>query len=498
MNAQMRLVTCVFFGESQPSARMVYAAIHRQTLMATATINRLIALFQQSLGALGSTPPMAEIEKLGMVVHRCMGAKTRAYHTTSHVFDLCEGAPPTQTLAALFHDTVYYQLDAGLPGALAPTLSDVVTLTNGELTLPAPSTHQTPSKLPNGGDLLADVVCIFGYRFGQALPAFGGMNEFLSAVAAVRLLAPYLPPQTLLHVAACIESTIAFRPAAADGRSPLEQLHERLCLLLQTPPYLLDAANAHRTALSIVSDAAALANRDVGGFAEADPGVFLSQTWLLIEESNKPLAAAGLYTLQEYRQALQRMDGFLAHLNPAAVFQQFQGTPSTEQLADLARKAHANIAFSVRYLRAKLLPMGVLEALAALTGGDAPISMFLGDFAIAVAPSPLHRTDSATLPIDVDVDAALLQVLAHGRARSSANDLSASPTAAFIYQELGESGLHVQWELTLQYFGGHLPALDFLRQCPRHILVPLLEASAQTALSRRDRLYQLRDALFTA
>lgn len=464
--------------------------------MATATINRLIALFQQSLGALGSTPPMADIERLGMVVHRCMGAKTRAYHTTSHVFDLCEGANPVQTLAALFHDTVYYQLDRGLPGALVPVLSDVATLTNGALILSDPAPHNSPANTPTVIDLLAQVVHIFGFRFGQALPAFGGMNEFLSAVSAVRLLAPYLPAQTLLHIAACIEATIAFRPDTADGRSALDRLHERLCLLMQKSPCLLDAASAHRAALAMVSDAAALANRDVGGFAEADPGVFLSQTWLLIEESNKPLAAAGLYTLQEYRQALQRMDGFLAHLNPVAVFQHFQGAPSSEQLADLTRKAHANIDFSVRYLRAKLLPMGVLEALAELTGGDAPISMFLGDFATAVSPSPLPRPDTEKVP--TDVDAALLQVLAHGRARSSTTDLTASPTAAFIYQELGESGLHVQWDKSCQYFGGSLQALDFLRQCPPRILVPLLESSADTALSRRERLYQLRSTLFAA
>ena len=49
----------------------------------------------------------------------------------------------------------------------------------------------------------------------------------------------------------------------------------------------------------------------MGSFAEVDPGLFLSNTWLLIEESNAPLAVAGMYCVQEYRLGLSRMDRFL-------------------------------------------------------------------------------------------------------------------------------------------------------------------------------------------
>lgn len=461
--------------------------------MATACINRLIELFQQSLFAVGATPTMADVERLGMVVHQCMGAKTRAYHTTHHVFGLCEGATPIQTLAALFHDTVYYQLDAGLPAVLQPLLADVVRLDSGGVFLsqPAATTSTTDAH-----DLLPQLAQVFGYRFGQQLPVFGGMNEFLSAVAAVRLLAPHLPPPTCLHIAACIEATIAFRQDGPDGRSALDALSERLQGLLQDSPCGLNAADAHTAASAMVSDAMALANRDVGGFAEDDPAVFLAQTWLLIEESNKPLAAIGLYALREYREALQRMDAFLTHLNPAAVFQQFQGAPDPATLAALTRQAHANIAFSARYLRAKLLAMGVIEAFAHLTGGDAPISMFLGDVAHAVSPLPLpNEEDTHTVTTAPDVDAGLLRVLEHGRARASSTDLSASPTAAFIYKELGEAGLRAQWRSASQYFGGTLGPLDFLRQCPTRVVLPLLALAAQTAISRRERLYQLRDTL---
>lgn len=464
--------------------------------MATASINRLIELFQQSLSAVGASPSMADIERLGMVVHQCMGAKTRAYHTTHHVFGLCEGATPIQTLAALFHDTVYYQLDAGLPAVLQPLLADVVRLDSGGVFLSQPS---APTHSTGAHDLLPQVVQVFGYQFGQQLPAFGGMNEFLSAVAAVRLLAPHLPPPTCLHIAACIEATIAFRLDGPDGRSALETLSERLHRLLQEAPCGLNAADVRSAAVAMVSDAMALANRDVGGFAEDEPAVFLSQTWLLIEESNKPLAAVGLYTLREYREALQRMDAFLAHLNPAAVFQQFQGAPDPTTLAALTRKAHANIAFSVRYLRAKLLAMGVMEAFAHLTGGDAPISMFLGDVAHALSPLPLPPGEDAHKPTAApDLDAGLLRVLEHGRARASANDLSASPTAAFIYKELGEAGLRTQWRSASQFFGGTLGPLDFLRQSPSRVVLPLLALSAETAVSRREPLYRLRDTLLAA
>ena len=463
--------------------------------MATAAINRLIELFQHAFCALGVHADMQELERLGMVVHQCMGATSRAYHGSHHVLGLCEDAPPIQTLAALFHDTVYYQLDGGLPPALTPFLRDAIVVQDGNVILAVPQVMAKPEADGSAGDLLHSVVQVFGYQYGDTLPSFGGMNEFLSAVAAVRLLARFVPASNLIHIAACIEATIPFRPDDSNGQSALDRLGDRLKVVLQGAPFGMPPTAARSAAMDMVNDAMQLANRDVAGFAEPNPAVFLAQTWLLIEESNKPLASAGLYTLREYRTALQRMDGFLANLDPTAVFQQFQGAPDALTVAELTKKASSNIHFSVRYLRAKLLAMGVLEALADLSGGDAPISMFLGEFsAEGGAPGP-KQTPNATNPNTSDIDPQLLHVLVHGRAHARANDSSASPTAAFIYQSLGDFGVHAQWLQACRYFAGTIAPLEFLQQLPGSIAMTLLEHCATNALSRRDRLAQLQNTL---
>ena len=149
--------------------------------MASAAINRLIELFHHAFCALDVRLPMPELERLGMVVHQCMGASSRAYHGTPHVLALCEEATPIQTLAALFHDTVYYQLDGGLPPALTPILRDAIVVQDGNVFLATPQGQQMPVANRSAGDLVHSIVQVFGYQYGDALPAFGGMNEFLSA-----------------------------------------------------------------------------------------------------------------------------------------------------------------------------------------------------------------------------------------------------------------------------------------------------------------------------
>ena len=84
--------------------------------MAIATINRMILWFHEAFRALSAKVPMVEVEQLAMLVHHSMDSKTRAFHTTRHVFAIGEGMKPLQVLAAIFHDVVYYQLDDGFPG----------------------------------------------------------------------------------------------------------------------------------------------------------------------------------------------------------------------------------------------------------------------------------------------------------------------------------------------------------------------------------------------
>jgi hypothetical protein len=325
---------------------------------------------------------------------------------------------------------------------------------------------------------------MFAVSSGQTLSPHAGQNEFLSAVAAVRLLQADLSRRDLLAIVACIEATIPFREPDAGGRSLAEQLHERLERTSRSVGCAVDAAALEE----MVADALAVANRDVAGFAEADPARFLANTWQLIEESNAPQVEAGTYSIRDYREALARMAGFLRTLHPAHIFHHPAGAADADRDDPLQAAARRNLEFSCRYLDHKLLSMALIEAFAELSGGDCPLSMLLGDLR-GQEECPDRAEDFLPAPPRArDIDEEMLRVLRDGRARESRNDLTSSPLSAWIYTALGNAGSARALSAARAMFAGTLHAGDFLAQLPPDIVLPIGESCTQIAVSRREAL----------
>mgnify|MGYP000635611639 CR=1 FL=1 len=130
------------------------------------------------------------------MVIQSMSGPWRSFHTPEHIFDVGEGGTPTEVLAALFHDLVYVQVDQGINLSLARHLADALQETEQGLKLDPAAVRQDP--------LLQMTVDLFGFAHDQLLNPFGGQNEFLSAVVAVRSMRDLLPPAVLAQVVACI------------------------------------------------------------------------------------------------------------------------------------------------------------------------------------------------------------------------------------------------------------------------------------------------------
>ena len=450
--------------------------------MAIATINRLISLFAGAFKALAADVPIMEVERLAMLIHNSMDQGRRAYHRSAHLFEMCAGMNPRQTLATLFHDLVYYQLDGGFPRLAAPVLNPVARTETAGVVL---------RNTDEGDPGVAMCAGIFGFRTGDRLPLFGGMNEFLSAVVATKMLQPHLSQADLLAIVCCIEATVPFRGPAPDGRGPMEALSGRVREVCGS----LNIACVDAEIERMITEAVFLANRDVASFSESDPGTFLATTWLLIEESNAPLAAVGVYSIQQYRGALLRMESFLGALNPNHVFHRYKDVPDAVQFSALCNAARLNLGFARDYLGAKLLGIGVVEAMALATGGDGPVSMFLGD--IRAQDGRPDRVEDF-LPVAPGVERAnslLLTVLEGGRARESSRDLTDSPLTAFVYRCLGDDGTARAVREAKRMFAGDIQPLDFLRGLDRQLVRAVARACAQIALSRGDALLALEKAL---
>ncbi len=323
------------------------------------------------------------------------------------------------------------------------------------------------------------------------------MNEFLSAVAAVRLLQPHLTGAHLIAVVACIEATVPFRAIDGQGRTAAQALAQRV--QARAAKYqcelFLSAREMAPFVKTVVTDAVTLANRDVAGFTEADPGRCLSNTWLLIEESNAPLAAVGVYSLQEYRGALLRMDVFLRNLDPALICQSYDGFPDADTLARMGAIASRNIAFSCDFLGAKLTSIAIVEALALSTGTDCPIAMFLGDIASAYGRPDRVEDFLPEPPSEQPTNRQLLEVLQKGRTLESVNDLTASKLTAFVYRSIGDEGTRQALQQAKRMFDGSLSPHAFLKSLNRDLVGAIIKACARIALSRSEALLSLENSL---
>lgn len=447
----------------------------------TSNVNLLIQTLAGALADLGKIVPLPEVERLATRIHRSMDSPKRAYHTSQHVLELCVPDAPLATLAALYHDIAYYQLDGGFPDGAGAPLATLIERPDG----PAGDfVLRLSPATPLAYQLCA---AVFGYEDGHKLAPLGGLNEFASAIIAASELAPWLNTIELLGVIACIEATVPFRGPDAAGLNMPEALLARLQAAVAR--FALPCGEA--LLADYVGAATAMANRDVAGFAEPDGRAFLANTWLLIEESNAALVAVGVYTIQDYRRALGRMEGFLSFLAPEKIFHSFAGAPDAAGLAGLVAAARRNIDLARRYLADKLSTMAVIEALALATGGDCPVSMMLGDL-----PNPrrrLLRVDDLLPPVAEkgDCDPALLEVFDQGRREASQRDLTHSPLTAYIYRAHGEAGMRALFEKSKALFAGTLAPLDFLLAVDPAVRKAIVEACACIAVSRAQALRAL-------
>ena len=152
-------------------------------------------------------------------------------------------------------------------------------------------------------------------------------------------------------------------------------------------------------------------------------------------------------------------------------------------------RAERNVATARDYLGIKLLTAAILEALAEITGGDAPISLFMGDIDARRKGSRLDdylpaRKPRPGLPLDV----MLYDLLAHGRASASRFDLQNSPLSLFIYLHLGTEAIRSHLDETRRMFDGILGPRAFLDSLPGAMAAAVAKGCSRMAFTRGEGL----------
>ncbi|HEX7839961.1 MAG TPA: hypothetical protein VF469_20935, partial [Kofleriaceae bacterium] len=353
-------------------------------------VHEIVSALWRALHELGAPAETGEIERWGFSIHAALSAAGREFHNHDHVIDLVTGSGPLEVIAALYHDAVYIQVDQGPPRSMRGELSSVLAQgADGWRVLPSAA-----------GPVTGDVLGVFGRKVGDVVTPTTGLNELASALVASIQLERALSREQRIVIAACIEQTIPFRI------DPVPELHRRLAEL-GLAGAALDAA---------IRSAVRVGNRDVENFADNDAARFLDNTWKLLPESNPALHSPMVYTVRDYRIALLKMEGFLAWLPAERVFHCWDDEPRPEVHARRVARAAGNLELAVRYLRAKLYSIGLVEAIAEVTGGDVPVDYFMGG--VKSPERPEMKTIEQFLPVlpdAPDLDPPLHRLLAEGR-----------------------------------------------------------------------------------
>ncbi len=437
-------------------------------------IRSLIVLFQTAFEQLGLVVPPLEIEALAVLVHRGMTAKGRRFHTPEHIISLADSQRPILTLAALFHDLVYYQVDLGFAPEIRALLSPYLCEDQQRLWLKTDVGEEEDTRV------LEMLAMLFDVKRGEELRPRTGMNEFLSALVMGLRLRSYIPCETLLAIATCIEATIPFRP-----QSHFEDLEQRLRAIVARYHLAWEEADIE----ACVADSVIFANRDVENFAYPDPRLFLENTWNLLPESHRALREGSIYTIRDYRQALQATAEFFQHLNIEQVFHYYRNVPSREQWEQMTSFARANVQIALSYLEIKLVTICILEALAMETGGDMPLALIMGNLD-GPEQSLVRFIEFPDLRVQWSPNYAhelmLLKLLNNGRTGESDFDLQNSPLALFIYRALGPDGTHALGEEVWRYMRGELTAAELIARLPHPILAPIARACALMVPTRRE------------
>jgi hypothetical protein len=310
----------------------------------------------------------------------------------------------------------------------------------------------------------------------------------MSALVMNKKLSGLVSDKDLMRMTMCIEATIPFRSFSADGRNHYELMEARLPGIIER--YGLDISQSEL--VESIKTAVVFANKDIENFAEVDPGRFLDNTWKLLPETNAALRLPDVYSIGTYRQALVKMNAFFEKLDVSTIFGQYRGVPGPEDYARMVFLATNNIRIASHYLRIKILGISILEALARATGGDAPLSLFMGDvpregISIKRLEYFLPEQDDTAW---VDHHAVIYHLLESGRNGDASFDMKNSPLSLFVYKVVPPEQIPAILKRAHDFYNGTLSPADFLTGLDPAVVQPIARASAIMVYTRRKPLLE--------
>lgn len=435
-------------------------------------------IFQSAMIALGFPLTEEKIDEISELIMEGLTGKWRNFHTFDHILMLTNTGDSLITLAGLFHDLVYLQIDEKITFNYTPYLTPFIVETKDGFLIKSLPTYQD--------NCFSIVLKIFNLNLGDNLSQFKGQNEFLSALMAAKVLQPYLPLSLITRIVTMIELTIPFRKSAQENQSIPQQLQQRLEIVNQE--FNLDLSQAH--IIATIRQAVKLANLDVSGFGTANIKDFLKNTWLLLPETNHCLYDSQKYTIEDYRFALENTHKFINFISPNVVFHHYHNEPDFMTFQQLVNNCKNNLEISKLYLQLKLISIAILEALSLNFCSNIPLN-FIWNVSreTSLKCSSIFDFLPPILPYQPqnNQEKLILDLLTSESQGNSFPDISHSLFTIFILNYISFETI-IKYEFSCNsFFSRKLTPQDFLSLFPAS-LISIISGSIEQLLQQKQQL----------
>ena len=426
--------------------------------------------------------PITKVESIAIEVVRAMGSEMRDYHKPEHSLDVSKVNSPIASLAAIFHDCIYIQVDPSWKTNFYSYLGNFIPTV--ELNLDANDVFKTENS-----EIRKAILVLFGMESNSDLRLNKGLNELLSAIVMEHFLSPILTVKDVLSVAACIEATIPFRNVDADGNTSADRLKKRLNKAAQ----ILNESFSEQEQINIIDWCREIVANDLASFASHRLNTFISNTWNVMNENNAALRNMYFY-ISEYRKAVNNVIPFLQSLDPNQMFWNSPEFDLDYRTRVMVENAKRNLQLGIDYLKTVGLSLSILEAIAIETGGDLPYEALVGPLRRSREHMPLSV--GAFLPAREsrsfnEDEKAVFLILKNGRETRARFDRKDFPLGAYLYQHFKIEVIHSLWGVANEFHNGKINPKSFLEAIPNTERIEIFEALVKVASIRSANIFSL-------
>jgi hypothetical protein len=455
----------------------------KKTFNDTSLLNAYTHQISDAFEKLGRPISNSDAENLSYFLLRTMGSESRDYHRPEHSLDVSKNLFPVSQIAALFHDIVYVQVDSSWERNLSELLYPFTPSKMYSLDVRGALNHITDG-------WLKVIVKVFNLDTQTNLVPMLGLNEFLSAVVFYQKMKPYLKPEELLRGVCCIEATIPFRKADADGRTPAQRLVARVEDIQSGSlgHYFAEKIDSNL----ILKECKTLIENDLVSFGSETINDFLSNTWRVMIENN-PALRNNFYSLSEYRQAIVGNIGFFTSLDAKNLY--WTSASDSDLKHDLLiKRTESNLILSTEYMKAIAISVSLVEVIAKITGGESAYEFFFGPTKKSHEHSPINIESLIKFGAEPKWSAErslIYKTLRYGREMRSRFDQKTSALSAYLYSKLSASEFEETFKTISLFHAGKINEEECLKAFDSQILAEVIDLLKKTALTRREQLQVL-------